>query len=183
MTGTPGTGKKTIAPMTAKALGLRLVSIDELARDHGLLDGSHGDDEVDVHKLKRKLEVGLNGPALVYGHLLPQAFRPDSMTKVVVLRCEPTILKKRLEARGYGRNKVIANVEAELIGLVSSEAFAVFGDMRTLEVDTSKTSPGEAARLVATAIREGSSQEKRIDWTLSYGSAPKLRSLLSIGTE
>lgn len=168
--------------MTAKALGLRLVSIDELARDHGLLDGSHGDDEVDVRKLRRKLEVDLHGPALVYGHLLPQAIGPDSMIKVVVLRCEPSVLKKRLEARGYARNKVIANVEAELIGLVSSEAFEMFGERRTFEIDTSITSPAEASRLAVSGIRENSGPRKKIDWTTNYDSARKLKSLLSSGT-
>ncbi len=118
----------------------------------------------------------------MFGHLLPQVFLPDSISRVVVLRCDPTVLKKRLQARGYARDKVLANVEAELIGLVSSEAFETFGDRRTVEVDTSNASPTEAARLVATAIKAKSSQEKRIDWTLSYDSARKLRSLLSTGT-
>ncbi len=104
------------------------------------------------------------------------------MQKVVVLRCEPPVLKKRLVSRGYARDKVVANVEAELIGLVSSEAFETFGESRTLEVDTSHTSRAEAARLATTAVREEPTQRKRIDWTLSYDSARKLRSLLSTAT-
>jgi adenylate kinase len=181
ITGTPGTGKKSIAPLTADVLGLRCVSINDLARDYGLLDDSFGEAEVDVDKLRRKLTRGLPGPALVYGHLLPDVFGPGSMAKVVVLRCEPSVLKSRLAERGYARDKVIANVEAELIGLVSSGAFGVFGKRRTLEVDTSNTSPGEAARSAAAAIRAKSSSGKRIDWTLNYDSAFKLKSLLSAG--
>lgn len=181
ITGTPGTGKKSISPLAAEALGLQSISINDLARQGGLLD-SEADGEVDVRKLKKVIAKAVHRPVLVYGHLLPQVFGPDSMLRVVVLRSDPKVLKNRLEARGYERDKVIANVEAELIGLVSSEAFETFGESRTVEVDTSHTSGSEAARLVTTAVREEPTLEKRIDWTLSYDSARKLRSLLSSGT-
>ncbi len=181
ITGTPGTGKKSISPLTAEALGLQPVSINDVARQSGLLD-SEGDGEVDIRKLKKVLAKSVRGPALVYGHLLPQVFGPDSMVKVVVLRSEPMVLKNRLEERGYARDKVIANVEAELIGSVSSEAFGTFGESRTVEVDTSHTSRGEAARLATIVIKEEPTRENRIDWTLRYDSARKLRSLLSTGT-
>ena len=180
ITGTPGTGKKSISPLAAKALGLQSFSINDMARDGGLLD-SEPDGELDVRKLKKVLAKSLHGPALVYGHLLPQVFGADSMAKVVVLRSDPIVVKNRLEERGYPPDKVIANVEAELIGLVSSEAFEKFGESRTVEVDTSYTSESKAARLVAAAIREELSHAKRIDWTLNYDSARKLRSLLSAG--
>jgi broad-specificity NMP kinase len=167
--------------LVAKALGLQSVSINDLAQHSGLLD-SEPDGDVDVRRLKQVLAKSLHGPALVYGHLLPQVFGLDSMIKVVVLRSDPIVLKNRLVERGYARDKVIANVEAELIGLVSSEAFETFGESRTVEVDTSHTSGSEAARLVTTAIREERTHGKRIDWTLNYDSARKLRSLLSTGT-
>jgi adenylate kinase len=166
--------------LTAEALGLRCLSINDLAREHGLLENKSGDAEVDVRKLKKKLSRGLNGPAVVYGHLLPDVFESDSMARVVVLRCEPSILKTRLEARHYSKGRLVANVEAELIGLISSEAFGIFGERRTVEVDTSKTSPAKASRTVAEAIKTNSVQSERIDWTLSYGSARKLESLLSV---
>lgn len=104
------------------------------------------------------------------------------MVKVVVLRSDPVVLKNRLVERGYPRDKVIANVEAELIGLVSSEAFGTFGERRTFEIDTSKTSPAEASRLAVNGIRGNSGPRKKIDWTTNYNSARKLKSLLSSGT-
>ena len=165
----------------ARSLGLQSVSINDLARHGGLLD-YEPDGEVDVRKLKKFLTKSLHGPALVYGHLLPHVFGPDSMVRVVVLRSDPIVIKNRLQERGYARDRVIANVEAELIGLVSSEAFETFGGGRTVEVDTSHTSGSEAARLVTTAIRVEPTKEERIDWTLNYDSAGKLRSLLSIST-
>jgi adenylate kinase len=168
--------------LTADALGLRCFGINDLARGYGLLEYHSGTAEVDVHKLKKKLSRGFSGPALVYGHLLPDVFESDSMARVVVLRCEPSILKTRLEARHYSKGRLIANVEAELIGLISSEAFGIFGERRTVEVDTSRTSPAKAAQTVEEAIKRNSAQSQRIDWTLSYGSARKLKSLLSIGT-
>jgi adenylate kinase len=168
--------------LAAEALGLSCVAINDLAREYGYFEKRSGFAEIDVDNLKKRLSRSLSGPAVVYGHLLPDVFESDSMSKVVVLRCEPTILKKRLASRRYSRSKVIANVESELIGLISSESFGTFGEGRTSEVDTSDSSPREAALEVVEAIRTSSAQSKRIDWTLNYGSASKLRSLLPSGS-
>ena len=180
VTGTPGTGKKSVAPLLAKAFGVECLSINDLARSHRLLVKVGKEWEVDVGKLSIKLR-GISGPAVVYGHLLPHALEGRLVARAVVLRCEPSVLKQRLEARGYDTRKIVDNVESELIGLVSSEAFGAFGEAKTFEVDSTSLAPSETADAVGRVIRGESEPGPRIDWTDDYDSGAKLRSLLSGG--
>jgi adenylate kinase len=98
---------------------------------------------------------------------------------MVVLRCEPSVLKARLSRRGYPQVKVTDNVEAELIGVIAADAAAAFGQGRTLEFDTTSSTPESAARVIARLIRDREAVPPQIDWLPSYGSARKLKSLLS----
>jgi adenylate kinase len=181
ITGTPGTGKKSIAPLVARLLGTRAFSINDLALSMGLSEVTDNGTVIDTEKLKRRLSAYFGGQALVYGHLLPYVLRPDSVARVAVLRCDPAVLKQRLTVRRYPPGKVLENVEAELIGLVSADTFKAFGESKTFEVDTTDSTPSSTAESVASVARGKKPPGVRIDWTPSYDSGEKLRSLLSAG--
>ncbi|MDG6902199.1 MAG: adenylate kinase family protein [Nitrososphaerota archaeon] len=175
ITGTPGTGKKSVAPFLARSLGVPCVGLNDLARTAGLVRRGQ---EVDAALLKRQVSARVTGPAVVYGHLLPHSVVKSSVDWVGVLRCEPAVLKARLESRGYAEAKALENVRAELIGLVSDEAFRAFGREKTVEVDTTATSPEEAAEALLLSAKRRGADRSRIDWMRGYDSAAKLRSLL-----
>lgn len=180
VTGTPGTGKKSVAPLLAKLLGVQCLSINEVARSHGLLKKHGGEWEVDVEALGHEFH-GASGPAVLYGHLLPHSIDGRFVSHAVVLRCEPSALKHRLTVRGYPHRKLIDNVESELIGLVSSETFETYGETKTFEVDTTNAAPSEVANAVREVIEGHSEPGPRLDWTVAYDTGAKLRSLLSVG--
>ena len=173
--GTPGTGKKSVAPLVAAELGLKCHGLDDLARSLGVPSTPHG--SVDTDKLRRKLRA-LDGPAVIYGHLLPYSLDKEQVSRVAVLRCEPAVLKQRLKERGYSMRKIVENVEAELIGLESSDAFDAYGPAKTFEVDTTKLAPEESAAKL-TAVLKGSAPGRRLDWIRHYDTGARLRSLLS----
>ncbi|MGD0478185.1 MAG: AAA family ATPase [Nitrososphaerales archaeon] len=179
ITGTPGTGKKTIAPLVASKLGLPCISLYGQAVSSGLVKQGDNDAEVDTAVLGRFIVKHVSGSALFYGHLLPYVLGGRELKRVVVLRCEPKTLKRRLLARGYQPNKAVENIEAELIGVLSADSMSVFGSRRTAEFDTTVSKPGEAARVISELLKGSREPGSRIDWTLSYTSASKLRSLLS----
>ena len=177
ITGTPGTGKKSIAPLVAAKLGVPCLGLNDLARSYDLVGPSGA--EVDTERLRERLEHGLPESAVVYGHLLPYSLGKDRVSKVVVLRCEPAVLKQRLGARGYPHAKVVENVEAELIGVIASDAHDAFGESRTWELDTTHATPLQAARAIFEVAGSKRIPQSRIDWTLAYDSGAKLRLLLS----
>lgn len=145
--------------------------------------------EVDPAKLRARLLASAKPGEVVYGHLLPHAVRKEDAGFVALLRCEPTVLKKRLEARGYEAPKVRENVEAELIGVLLDECVRRFGGDHVREYDTTTATPRSVASSIARDVRlaakggKGAGRPRRwIDWTLGYDSPAKLRALFAAGT-
>ena len=180
ITGTPGTGKKSVAPLVARALNFRLMDLSAFAVENGCADDSPDGSVVDVGKLRRVLRRSRLHALVIFGHLLPSVFRKGELGFVAVLRCEPRALRMRLIARGYDDVKVTENVEAELIGVSLSETLSVFGGRKVREYDSTRVDPARISREI---IRESQGRIRRgttwIDWTARYDSAVKLRSLLS----
>ena len=177
VTGTPGTGKKSVSTLVAKALGVPCVGLNDLAKRLSSTRPADGELDVDTTLLGREIRTQFKDKVLVYGHLLPQVLSMGDVQRVVVLRCDPKVLKARLLRRGYPWPKVLENVGAELIGVVSSESFDKFPS-KVVEYDTTRKTPPRSARDVA-ALMLGSGNGQRIDWTFNYQSARALRSLLS----
>ena len=177
LTGTPGTGKKTIAPLVAASLGIPRIGLNDFATSSGLAS-PRKESEVDPRTLGRSFLRQVRGSTLVYGHLLPYAFAHGAFQMVIVLRCEPGVLKRRLQRRRYSTGKVKANLEAELIGVIASDCYSVFGEGVVAEYNTTGKNPRRAAKDVASLIlaKHGG---RRHDWTVRYDSARKLTSLLS----
>ncbi|HYB77913.1 MAG TPA: adenylate kinase family protein [Thermoplasmata archaeon] len=160
LTGTPGTGKSTVA----RSLSRRheMAEVGDIARRLGCARGDSNRVVVDVGRLVRLLRQKPSRfeSDLVVGHLahlLP-------IRDVVVLRCHPQELARRLRAAGKGnaRNRK-ENVLAEAIGLIMSEALA--RGRIVLEVDTSGRTPAQVAREVERwASGPRHARWGRVDW-------------------
>jgi adenylate kinase len=155
LTGTPGTGKSTIAKHLASS-GWEVLDLTELARRSGAIVGRDEDrqtDEVDMvllvqavkgvfsdlHDAKRVLQVGH------MSHLVP-------CHAVVVLRCSPSVLKARLLNRGWPEVKVQENVEAEAVGVVLVESMELEPPVPVYELDTTSEAPERTAERLMMAL-------------------------------
>ena len=58
-----------------------------------------------------------------------------------IMRCDPTILEKRLAERGYSTDKVLENVQAEILNEGTVNMVEVVNKNLVFEVDTSKSRP------------------------------------------
>ena len=179
VTGTPGTGKKSVSSILASLLEKELLQINALAIPYSVLN-KEGELVVNVKTLGSELRRrGLSG-TVISGHLLADVLDRAELDFVAVLRCDPIVLKRRLTSRGYSHEKVIENIEAELIGVVLDTAVRKFGASKVHEYDTSRAKPASIANKIAHDHREGLSQaEPWRDWILDYDSSTRLRSLLS----
>ena len=161
ITGTPGTGKSSVCEVLAKR-GYVIVDLDEIARREGLIvgrDDKRGTDEVDVDALRKGLRI----PAKV-AFLKSHYSHEMDANLVVVLRCRPSVLRTRLEARGWPAEKVRENVEAEAIDVILQEAVARLPFV--FEVDTTTATPEETAVAVL-AILQGKTRGHEpgsVDW-------------------
>ena len=139
ITGTPGTGKTTLA-REAAAAGWRVVDVKAWAAQAGCVVGHDPDDQadvIDVARLARQLPRDDGGRVAYEGHLahlLP-------VDAVWVVRCDPAVLRGRLEERGYPAAKVRENLEAEALDLILQEALGQH--RRVVQRDGTRRHPKE----------------------------------------
>ncbi|MCD6492329.1 MAG: adenylate kinase family protein [Archaeoglobaceae archaeon] len=163
LTGTPGCGKSTVA-RELKKIGYKVVKVEELAKKFDCILSKNDEIVVDVDKLAREFSK-VNFDGIIEGHL-SHLLNPDI---AIVLRCNPIILKKRLEKRGWSKSKVLENVEAELIDVILVEALEC---KKIYEIDTTNRDAKEVAKIIDELIK-GEDIDKfkpgKIDWIKEIG--------------
>jgi len=137
LSGSPGSGKSTLAKEFER-LGFHVISVEELAEDYdciGEIDREDNARPIDLDKLVFSIEEEWQNnppePLIIDGHLshhLPS-------DAVVVLRCSPDILKKRMLKRGYSESKIRSNCDWEILGSSWNERQ---GDIPWTEYDTTE---------------------------------------------
>jgi adenylate kinase len=147
VTGTPGTGKTTATDHVETDLDV--VHLNDLIREEGLAEGEdpeRGSLIADIDALQERL--GDRDDVLIESHL---AHHLDA-DRVVVLRCHPRQLRKRLLDRGEDGAKAAENAEAEALDVVLSEAVNAHGIENVYEVDTTDRSPEAVAEDIEAVI-------------------------------
>ncbi len=160
LTGTPGTGKSTIAALLEEK-GFRVCELEGLARRCGALrsyDTVRESWEVDLEVLERSIPK--ERPLILVGHV--SHLLPVDLS--IVLRCHPEALGERLVTKGWDAAKVRENMEAEALGVVTHAAME---KTRTFEVDTTSASAEENARVVSDILSgKGRGHEAgTVDWS------------------
>ena len=147
VSGTPGTGKTSLCEALSAA-GWQVLSLSDLADEHGCkgpVDEADGAAPIDVHRLAETWEPPQDGCYVVDGHL---AHLMD-VDGIVLLRCNPEALNKRLSARGYDARKAKANVEWEMTAGHWAELMEFEIELPLLELDTTKQDDGAVGRVQA----------------------------------
>ena len=167
ISGTPCTGKTEISELLSKKLKYKLISINELAEELNAFVGYDKEREsriLDMDRLKKEIKK-LKGNIILEGHT-SHLFPADI---VIVLRCNPEILKKRLEKK-YPSNpsKVQENLEAEILGVITSEV--VMNNKKVYEVDTSEKSVEKNVNDILKILKGKTEEFKvgKIDWLEKY---------------
>jgi adenylate kinase len=171
ITGSPGTGKKSVARALSKLLGYEMISLNDLAVSQRLGRwASFGQDKefvIDPQKLSvRKIEAEKR---IIVGHLLPYMLKRSKLDFVAILRCSPQVLNRRYRLRNYSERKIDQNLLAESLDIVSYEALRTFGKEKVSEFDTSHTSPKSVAKAIVDTI-EGKRRRQygNVAWSTTH---------------
>jgi adenylate kinase len=127
VSGTPGTGKTTIAKKITREIKGEYVDINEVVQKYKLSEGydkKRKSNLIDVNKLNKVLIGMINKSKktlVIDSHL--SHYLPKQYVKLgVICKCNVNELRKRLKKRGYGKEKIEENVEAEIMDVCLNEA-------------------------------------------------------------
>jgi len=148
LTGTPGTGKSTVAHRLRPPL--KAAEVGDLALALGVGRRSRSAITVDLPRLADRLlrlpRVGQ--PDVIVGYLAHRL----PVARAVVLRLHPLDLDRRLRQRGDGDAERIANVGAEALDLMAIEARNAGAPV--VEIDVTGRSAAGVARTVEALVRD-----------------------------
>jgi len=179
ITGSPGTGKTLISRILSKQLQVPLIKATEIVIRYklGSYDPESDTYDVDAEDLRRVLLKVLNAPAII-DSVIPDILPQEFVELVVVLRLDPMILARRLIARNWKVKKILENVEAELLGIITYEAVEYYGLEKVVEIDTTGKSPKYLVEEIKQIIRTKNLSEYRpftVDWLAKYEDPMKFR--------
>ena len=140
ITGTPGVGKTTATRLVETDLDV--IDLNELVKE-GLSTGTDEDRDslvADLDAIEARLSDRDN--AIFESHF---AHHLD-LDRVIVLRCHPEELKRRLIERGESERKATENAEAEALDVILSEAVDRHGLEVVYEIETTDRAPEAVAR-------------------------------------
>ncbi len=170
ISGTPGTGKTAAAKILAGRLGANLVSISGLLdevrhewdaeRKTRIIDIAELRKTVNRHTAKGKINI-------VDGHL-SHLLNADV---VVILRCAPDAMMKRMKKKKWDRKKIAENIQAEILDEITIEAMEKHGKKNVFEIDTTHKNPAEVAEIAEKLLNKRDTKKYRvgrIDWTEKY---------------
>ncbi len=127
VSGTPGTGKTTLAKKIAEEQKLRYVDVNKVIEENNLsedIDEERQTKIVDVKRLNKVLIETIKKEKNIVidshlSHFLPKKY----VDRCIITKCRLKELRKRLESRGYPEEKIRENLDAEIFDVCRIEAF------------------------------------------------------------
>jgi len=171
LSGTPGTGKTSVASLL-KTKGYTIVSLNDLAINNGFVvgvDKKRDTKLIDIPKLNTFIKKKYTTKDIVFieghsTHLLKSA------DIVIILRCHPRVLTKRLQKKGWKPVKIKENVDAEILDIILCEAMEIHPAEKLFEIDTTQKTIMEIATIIVHLAKNNFRPTKtysmgQIDWS------------------
>lgn len=146
ISGTPGTGKTSVSKRISELYNARLISLNKLAISESFdiqYDKKRETYLFDTEKFVPYVldlieEIINNKPdyLVIEGHfsdIIPE----DYIDYVIILRCDPDILIQRLKERAYKKEKILENLQTEILGNCANYFIQKNMKLPIFEIDTS----------------------------------------------
>lgn len=140
VSGTPGTGKTTLAKKLAKKFKARYININRLVKPYELAesyDKKRKTKIISIKKLKQAISNELKKTkrrCIIDSHLAHELPKKN-VAVAIITTCNLKILQQRLKKRRYNKEKIRENLDAEIFDLCYEEAKEQHAVMK---VDTTK---------------------------------------------
>ena len=168
ITGTPGTGKTTLARILSKKAKYKYLDVNKIVIKHGLSEGYDRERKtsvIDVNKLNKALlkEIDFYKKEKQKGvvidshlsHYLPKRY----VDVCIVAKCSLKVLESRLKKKGYGKDKVRENLDCEIFDVCLNEAMEEGHDVTV--IDMSKIAKDAIFEHIRNFLKESFLHNKR----------------------
>jgi adenylate kinase len=171
LTGTPGTGKTSIAEVL-KSKGFEVVDLNKEACENNFILGKDTTREsniIDIDKFNKYAFDKYCGKEIVIieGHL---SHLLKIVEKIIILRCHPDTLKRNLLNKGWKKEKIMENLEAEILDIILCETIEIHKENNIFEIDVSDKSVENISYMIIELIKTKFKMMKKykigkIDWS------------------
>ncbi len=171
LTGTPGTGKTSVSNILQEN-DFEVIDLNKIAISNNFLIGEDEERDskiVDVDTSNGYINENYKEKDIVFidGHL---SHLLKSVDKVIILRCHPDELRKRLSQKRWKKSKVKENIEAEILDIILCEAVDVHPEKNVFEIDTTNLDINSVSELIMEIINNNFEHMKKhnignIDWS------------------
>ncbi|MCP3682735.1 MAG: AAA family ATPase [bacterium] len=149
ISGTPGTGKTVLARELSLLLDYTYLDIGDFIKTHKLAEDFDKNRDcyiVNPQKVSNSLLKALKSSKkpLIFDSHMSHFLHSSYIGLCIITKCDLKTLKKRLEARGYSKEKVRENLDAEIFDTCLTEAQEA--GHKIAVVDTTKKSPKTLAK-------------------------------------
>lgn len=147
VTGTPGTGKSTATERLET--DLNVIHLNDVIREQELTAGQDSERDSAVADIDAVADWLDGQDDVVFESHLAHHFVADT---VVVLRCHPGEIERRLRSRDEAPASVAENAESEALDVILTEAVERHGTDNVHEIDATSRQPSAVADEMAAAI-------------------------------
>jgi len=177
ISGTPGTGKSSVAYELSKFINAKMISLNELAISNDFSFEYDNDRKTYIvdfkiflpYIMKKIKKIKKENPQFLiieshFSDIIPNKY----IDHIVILRCDPDELVNRLKGKNYNLKKITENVQTEILGNCVNYFIQKKTKKPLLEIDTTNLSIKSVAKTIE-GILDGKEDGKKyyigkIDW-------------------
>ncbi len=171
LTGTPGTGKTTVASLLRQK-GYIVYNLNEVAFANNFIlgiDKKRQSKILDIPRINQYIQKTYTTTDLIIFEGLATHL-VKSMKQIIILRCHPEELTRRLLQKHWSWEKIKENVEAEILDIILCEATELHSESHIFEIDTTQLPPEGCAQAIIQIMNNKFKPIKKymignIDWS------------------
>ncbi len=164
LTGTPGVGKTSVSEILRNK-GYKVLDLNRfIMKKHlrGKKDIKRDTYEVNISELNKAIESKSQEYDIIEGHLSHHL----GLSPIIILRCSPDELRRRVETKDWHQAKIEENILAEILDVILQESLE-YDEKSVFEIDTTNKTTSEVGDSVHNILEGKTSLYSygRIDWS------------------